>query len=117
MGYPMKTVTSVLLAGLILAGQAHAQSPSDDVQCFVVSTAIKIEAKSEPIRNSAVLTAAFYLGRIDGRIELKNLAALVKAQKSVPASSAISIFKTCAARADDANMRMKKAVTKVIGTR
>lgn len=110
MGYPMKTITSVLFAGLILAGSAHAQSPSDDVQCFVVSTVVKIQAKSEPIRNSAALTAAFYLGRIDGRIEPGNLAALVKAQKGIPRSSATSIFKTCTARADSANMRMKNAV-------
>jgi hypothetical protein len=117
MGYPMKTVTSVLFAGLILARPAHAQLPSDDVQCLVVSTVVNVEAKSEQIRNSAALTTAFYLGRIDGRIKPENLAALVKAQKNVPGSLAISIFKACAARADDANTRMKNAVRKFIGAR
>ena len=115
MGYPMKTITSVLFAGLILTGPAHAQSPSDDVQCLVVSTVVKVEAKSESIRNSAALTSAFYLGRIDGRIQPENLAALVKAQKSVPGSVAISMFNRCAARAEDANTRMKNAIRKFIG--
>lgn len=115
MGYPMRSVASILIAGLLLMEPAHAQSSSDDVRCLVVSTVVNVEAKSEQIRNTAALTVAFYLGRIDERIQPQKLAALVKAQKSVPRSSAISIFKACAARAEDANIRMKNAIRQNLG--
>lgn len=112
----MKFAT-ILFAGMIFIDSAYAQSPANDVQCLVVSTVVNVEARNEQIRNSAALTAAFYLGRIDERIAPKQLAALVKAQESVAGASTIPIFKACAQRADAADARMKNTVKTFLSKR
>ena len=102
----MKKVVSLVLASILVVSPAHAQTVNDDVRCLVVTSAVGEQAENEPTRKVANLTAAFYMGRLDGRVPA-TVAAALKSQPAVAGTAALGIFKACAARAQVAQARLR----------
>jgi hypothetical protein len=106
-------VTSMLLTAASIAAPAHVQTTSDDVRCLLVSNALIQQTKKDPVRNIAIITSSFYLGRVEGKPP-EAIAATLKAQGKITGSAASGIFKACAARVQNADTRIKAAARRMV---
>lgn len=104
----MKSILlGVCAAAILLPTAAWAQSVDDDVRCLLLGTGFARAAKDANSRRASALTAAFYLGRLDGRMTGPALVAAVKRLGSgMPTAQATPIMRTCAARAGAAERRL-----------
>ena len=97
----------ICAAAILMPTAAWAQTVDDDVRCFLLGTGFARAAKEENSRRASALTAAFYLGRLDGKLTGPALAAAVKRLgNGMPAAQAAPIMRACAARAGAAERRM-----------
>ncbi len=87
---------------LALVGSAPplgAQSIQDDVRCILLSGLYVKEATDDKGRTIARTTGAFFLGRIDGKVDAKALAEAVRAErKALDPKTAGPAMNACAAR-------------------
>jgi hypothetical protein len=88
-----------------------ARVSDDDVRCLLVSSGYARLAKDENSRRGSAMTAAFYLGRINGRFQGPALSAAIRAQgDGVPAKEAEPLMRACAARASAAQAQLTAIV-------
>jgi hypothetical protein len=91
------------MLAVLLPVSVAARALDDDVQCMLVSSGYARLAKDENARRGSAMTAAFYLGRINGRFAEPALSAAIRAQgDGVPAKEAEPLMRACAARASAA---------------
>lgn len=96
----VRSVSAAAAAALVLAGApAAAQSPDEDVKCFIASN-LFTRAEKDPTRNRvAVLASYFFLGRVDAKLSGQQLAAALKAQSAaITPETAGPIMTACAKR-------------------
>jgi nucleoid-associated protein YgaU len=91
------------MLAVLIPVTVNARALDDDVRCMLVSSGYARLAKDENSRRASAMTAAFYLGRINGRFEVPALSAAIRAQgDGVPAKEAEPLMRACAARASAA---------------
>ncbi len=108
-----KMILGCGLLALSMPVTGAAKPLDDDVRCLLISSGYARQAKEENSRRASSMTAAFYLGRINGRMDTAALSAAVRAQGSgVPANEAAPVMRACAARASAAQDQMSAIVQK-----
>ena len=102
--------TALVACGLLAAFApvaVDARAIDDDIRCMLVSSGFSRMAKDENARRASAMTAAFYLGKIDGRFAGAALSAAIRAQGDGAAiKDAAPVMRACAARAAAAQDRM-----------
>jgi hypothetical protein len=84
---------------LITPSMSVAQTVADDAKCLLVSNTYARTSTTQEARVIAGSTAAFYLGRIDGRVSPAALkAALAAQQRLLTATNGPAIMKACTER-------------------
>jgi hypothetical protein len=84
---------------LTMASASVAQTVADDAKCLLVSNTYARTSTTQEARVIAGSTAAFYLGRIDGRVSPTALKAALAAQhKLLTAANGPAIMKACTER-------------------
>ena len=60
---------ALVLMALMHVGRAHGESPplTGDVRCFVAAMSLLQATPNNEVRNAAVSSALYYLGRLEGR--------------------------------------------------
>lgn len=105
------TLVACGLLAVFLPSTVDARQIDDDIRCMLVSSGFSRMAKDENARRASAMTAAFYLGRINGRFEGAALSAAIRAQGSgVAAKEAGPIMRACATRAAAAQDQMTTIV-------
>jgi len=99
------------LLALSMPVAVGAKALDDDVRCLLISSGYARLAKEDGSRRASSMTAAFYLGRINGRMDTAALSAAIRAQGTgVPAKEAAPVMRACAARASAAQDQMSAIV-------
>jgi hypothetical protein len=102
---------AIAFAAVIAAAPAFAQDAAADVRCLLVSNAFAGAEKDEGRKQLAILSAHFYLGRIDARLNPAQLKAQVVAvAKTLSPPTMAATMNSCAQR-----LREKQMVMQTIG--
>lgn len=103
-------ISACAMLACMIPVAATAQTVNDDVRCLLLSSGYARVAKDDTSRRAAMMTGAFYLGRLDGRVSKPALTAAIRAQgKGLPAKEAQTVMRTCAARAAAAEQQTSAA--------
>lgn len=108
---------AALLAG---AGPAAAAPPTlgDDARCLLLSTGYARAAKDDATRRTAIVTGAFFLGRLSGRAGDAALTTAFRAQGTqLSGKEAEPLMRTCAARAAAADQAIAAMIRTAQSTR
>lgn len=98
------------LAAIGMAGAAQGQTLADDARCLIVSSTYARSASDSAAHQVAQATAAFFLGRVDGRSSAAALKAeLAAQQKLITPANAPATMKACSARVGAAEQRVRAA--------
>jgi hypothetical protein len=104
---------SKLVAALFLVAigtPALAQSVPDDVRCLVLSNIFSRNAKETPGRESAAKSLLFYLGRLDGRADVRTITNAMRALNGkIDPKTAPAEMSACAARIVHAQQTIQAA--------
>lgn len=91
-----------IAAGIVLIGMSpavSAQSVPEDVRCLLLSNGFAKGTKDERVKQVAVETLLFYLGRLDGRAPSSVLTNAMRSQaSSIDPKTAGPEMTACAAR-------------------
>lgn len=102
----LRRLLGVVLA-VGLAAPASAQSVQEDVRCILLSGAFAKAAKDEEGKQLARATGAFYLGRVNGRVDAKTLTDTMRTEsKAIDPKAAGAMMEACAAKLGQAQKSM-----------
>jgi hypothetical protein len=102
--------TTLLSLGAVLlaAAPAAAQSSASDVRCLILSNAFTKGASQEQAKKAAEYSLAFYLGRLDGRLNDAQLrTAIAEQQKTLQVATAPTEMQGCARRMQAGVQRLR----------
>ncbi|MFD1611980.1 hypothetical protein ACFSCW_09220 [Sphingomonas tabacisoli] len=104
----MRNVLAAAAALVLTGAPAMAQSADEDVKCLLASN-LFTKAEKDPAKNRvAVLSAYYYLGRVDARMPGSQLAAAMKKQAAtITRQTAGPIMTACAKRLQSAGMAIQ----------
>jgi hypothetical protein len=86
---------------------SHAQSVTDEVRCVLLSNALASGTDNPRGRQVGASVGAYFMGRLDARPPAQVKAAVAAQKRRVTAAAAAASMNACAARATQAESRLR----------
>ena len=103
-----KALAAASLALAVSGGPAAAQGTDEDVRCLLASNLFTKAEKDPAKRQVALLSAYFYLGRVDARMSGQQIGTALKTQRAaITPQNAGPIMTACAKKLQSAGLAIQ----------
>ena len=97
----------IVIAAMAVSAPAGAQTVTDEVRCVLLSNAFAAGSKDPHARQVGASVGSYFMGRLEARQSSQVKAAMAGQNKQMPANQAVSAMNACAARATQAEARLR----------